>query len=144
MYARGNGFLKLSFAIGTVADLAVAATWFLIAAGVALPNVLGGYVGSGADYRFAMFIAGLFLAGWGVILGWGYLRPRERRGLLPITALLIFASNVIEVVAFPANVNGGLFLLGALLRAALVAKFMSSYLNSRRHDAKATSEEASG
>ena len=77
MSTKEDGFLKLSFAIGTVTDLAIAATWFLIAAGVSMPNILGGYLGSGADYRFAMFIAGLFLAGWGVILGWGYLRPRE-------------------------------------------------------------------
>ena len=136
MSTKGDGLLKLSFAIGTVADLAVATTWFLIAAGVSIPNILAGYWGSGADYRFAMYISGLFVAGWGLVMGWGFFRPRERRGLLPITAFFLLASIVIEIVAFPGVASGALFIVGALLRVALTAKFMWSYLVSRRQDKK--------
>ena len=131
MARRGLQLLKLSFVIGTVADATVAANWFLIAAGVEIPNMMAGLIGEGADYRFAMYIAGLFMAGWAVILAWGWFRPIERKGLLLITAALLLVSIVLEVALYRPFLGGSGFVLGLSVRAALIAKFSFSYFYSR-------------
>ena len=86
MASRSLQLLKLSFLIGAVADALVSLNWFLIASGAEIPNLMCGLVDSGVEYRFAMYIAALFMAGWTVILAWGWFSPIERRGLLLITA----------------------------------------------------------
>ena len=131
MAARGLQLLKLSFVIGTVADAIVAANWFLIAAGAEIPSMMTGLTGVGADYRFAMYIAALFMAGWAVILAWGWFRPLERKGLLLITALLLLLSMVLEVAFYRSLLGGSGFVLGLSVRAALVTKFSVSYFYSR-------------
>ena len=131
MAGRGLQLLKLSFVIGTIADAIVAANWFLIASGAEIPNVLTGLTGVGADYRHAMYIAALFMAGWAVVLAWGWFRPFERKGLLLITALLILLSIVIEVAFYRSLLGGSGFVLGLSVRAALVTKFSVSYFYSR-------------
>jgi hypothetical protein len=131
MARRGLQLLKLSFVIGTVADAVVAGNWFLIASGAEIPNMLAGLTGTGADYRFAMYIAGLFMAGWAVILAWGWFRPFERKGLLIITAALIFLSMVLEVAFYRSLLGGPGFVFGLSVRAALVTKFSFSYFYSR-------------
>ena len=78
MASRGLQLLKLSFLIGTIADLVVAVNWFLIATGAEIPNMMCGLSGEGEEYRFAMYIAGLFMAGWATILAWGWFRPLEK------------------------------------------------------------------
>jgi hypothetical protein len=131
MASRGIQLLKLSFAIGTVADAIVAGNWFLIAAGVEIPNMMAGFTGQGVDYRFAMYIAGLFMAGWSIILAWGWFKPFERKGLLIITAALLILSVVVEVALYTPFLGGSGFLIGLSLRAALVTKFSFSYFYSR-------------
>jgi hypothetical protein len=131
MARRGLQLLRLSFAIGTVADAIVAANWFLIAAGAEIPNMMAGLTGQGADYRFAMYIAGLFMAGWTVILAWGWFRPFERKGLLLITAVLLLVSIGLEVAFYRPFLGGSGFILGLSVRAALIAKFSISYFYSR-------------
>jgi hypothetical protein len=132
MATRGLQLLKLSFAIGTVADTLVAINWFLIAYGLEIPNMMVGLIGEGADYRFAMYIAGLFMAGWAVILAWGWFKPFERKGLLIITAALLVLSIVLEVALYRPFLGGAGFVFGLSLRAALVAKFSFSYFYSHR------------
>ena len=100
MASRGLQLLKLSFLIGAFADAIVAANWVLIASGASVPNVMCGLLGSGVEYRFAMYISALFMAGWAMILAWGWFRPFERRGLLLITAVLLLVSIVLEVVFY--------------------------------------------
>ena len=130
MTSRGLQLLKLSFLIGTVADTVVAINWFSIAAGANIPNMMCGLVGSGVEYRFAMYIAGLFMAGWAVILGWGWLRPYERRGLLLITAVLLLFSIVLELIFFSSLLGGFGFHCGLGMRIALITKFSFSYFYS--------------
>jgi hypothetical protein len=142
MAPRGIQLLKLSFVIGTVADALVAANWFLIAAGSKIPNLLTGMVGGGADYRFAMYIAGLFMAGWAVILAWGWFSPVERRGLLLITAALLLLSIVLELGLYSSMLGGVEFVFGLSVRAALIAKFSFSYFYSRGGAANAAAQEA--
>ena len=131
MEPRGLQLLKLSFLIGTVADAAVAGDWFLIAAGANIPNVMAGFTGVGGDYRFAMYIAGLFMSGYTIIMAWGWFKPFERKGILLITALMLLVSIILEVVFYRSLLNGTGFVLGLSLRAALIAKFSFSYFYSR-------------
>jgi hypothetical protein len=128
---RGERLLKLSFLIGIIADTIVAANWFLIAAGMELPNSLSGMVGRGEDYRFAMYISGIFMAGWAVILAWGRLKPFERKGLLLITAGLIFFSVVLDVVFYGQLLGGPGFALGVTMRTGLIILFSISLFYSR-------------
>ncbi len=131
MAGRGLRLLKLSFVIGSVADAIVAVNWFLIASGAEIPNLLTGLTGAGADYRFAMYIAAIFMAGWAVILAWGWFRPFQRKGLLLITAALILLSMVLEVAFYRSLLGGPGFVFGLSVRAALVTKFSVSYFYSR-------------
>ena len=131
MEPRGLKLLKLSFVIGTIADAMVSANWFLIAAGAEIPNMMCGLLGTGAEYRFAMYIAALFMAGWTAILAWGWFRPFERKGLLLITSALLLLSIVLEVAFYRPFLGGAGFVLGLSLRAALVTKLSFSYFYSR-------------
>ena len=131
MKSRGLQLLKLSFLIGTVADTLVALNWFLIASGAQVPNLMCGLVGSGPDYRFAMYIAALFMSGWAAILAWGWFRPFERKGLLLITAVLLLMSIILELVFFRPFLGGSGFIVGIGVRVALISKFSFSYFYTR-------------
>lgn len=131
MKSRGRFLLKLSFLIGAVADSVVAGNWLLIAAGADVSNMMCGLTGTGEQYRFAMYIAALFMAGWAIILAWGWFRPFERKGLLLITAALLLVSIVLEVLFYRSLLGGSGFVFGVLVRAALIAKFSISYFYSR-------------
>jgi hypothetical protein len=131
MATRGIQLLKLSFLIGTIADSAVAINWFLIASGAEIPNIMCGLSGTSEAYRFAMYIAGLFMAGWAAILAWGWFRPFERKGLLLITSVLLLVSIVLEVVFYRPLLGGSGFVFGIGVRIALIVKFCTSYFYSR-------------
>ena len=131
MASKGLQLLKLSFLIGAIADSVVAANWFLIATGAEVPNMMCGLSGTGEQYRFAMYIAALFMAGWAVILAWGWFKPFERKGLLLITAVLLLISIVLEVVFYRPLLGGSGFVIGVGMRVALIAKFCTSYFYSR-------------
>ena len=44
MKPDSNSMLKFAFILGAVVDGAIAVSWFLIASGVSIPNILNGYV----------------------------------------------------------------------------------------------------
>jgi hypothetical protein len=131
MASRDIQLLKLSFLIGAVADALVALNWFLIASGAEIPNLMCGLEDSGVEYRFAMYIAALFMAGWTAILAWGWFKPSERKGLLLITAVLLLASIVLEIAFYRSILGGSGFIIGIGARAALITKFSISYFYSR-------------
>ena len=131
MASRGLQLLKLSFLIGAIADSVVAVNWFLIASGFEIPNMMCGLSGTGLKYRFAMYIAALFMAGWAIILAWGWFRPFERKGLLLIAAVLLLVSIVLELVFYNSLLGGSGFVFGVGVRVALIAKFSTSYFYSR-------------
>ncbi len=131
--------LKFAFLIGILADGALAMNWFLIASGAEIPNLLSGMLGAGEDYRYAMYISAIFMAGWGVILAWGWLRPFERKGLLLITAVLILTSIAVEAAFYRSLLGGAGFLVGVITRAALITIFCFSYFYSREGTASPVS-----
>ena len=131
MASRGLQLLKLSFLIGAVADGLVSLNWFLIASGAEIPNLMCGLVGTGVEYRFAMYIAALFMAGWAVILAWGWFSPFERKGLLLITAAMLLISIILELSFYRPFLGGSGFAVGIAVRIALITKFCVSYFYSR-------------
>ena len=119
MAGRGFQLLKLSFLIGAIADALVAVNWFLIASGAEIPNLMCGLVGTGVEYRFAMYIAALFMTGWTAILAWGWFKPYERKGLLLITAVLLLVSIVLELFFYRTILGGLNFTIGIGVRICI-------------------------
>ncbi len=134
MNIKPNSLLKISFILGAIMDGGIALTWFLIAFGIKLPNILNGYLGTGPDYQLAMYIGAMFMAGWTVILAWGAIKPVERRGLLLITAIFLILSVVIEIALFSHMLTGIWFIIGATKRMVICSLFAVAYCYSKRKD----------
>jgi hypothetical protein len=127
---KSNSTLKFMFILGAVVDGAIAISWFLIASGCEIPNILNGYIGAGADYQLAMYVGAMFMAGWTVLLAWGALKPVERSGLLLITSVFLVLSVIIELQFFSNMLGGAVFVFGVTKRLILSALFTSAYFYS--------------
>ena len=127
---KANSMLKFMFIVGAVVDGTIAVSWFLIASGWEIPNILNGYIGTGPDYQLAMYGGAMFMAGWAVLLAWGALKPTERRELLLITSGFLLLSVIIEFIFF-SNMLGGMgFVFGVTKRLFLSVLFTSAYFYS--------------
>ena len=111
--------LRLMFIVGAIVDGVLAVSWFLIASGTRIPNILNGYTGAGPDYQLAMYVGAMFMAGWTILLAWGAIKPVERRDLLLITAALLFLSVIIELVFYGDILGGAVFIFGVTKRILL-------------------------
>ncbi len=127
---KPNSVLKLMFVIGAIIDGAIAVSWFLIASGWKIPNILNGFMGSGPDYQLAMYVGAMFMAGWAALLAWGALKPIERRDLLLITSGFLFLSVIFEFVFFSNMLGGMVFAFGVTKRLTLSVLFVSDYFYS--------------
>ncbi len=132
MKISSNLLLKLMFILGAVVDGAIAVSWFLIASGLRIPNILNGYVGTGSDYQLAMYIGAMFMAGWTVLLAWGAIMPIERRGLLLITSVFLFLSVIVELMFFRDMLGGAGFMFGVTKRILLGVLATAIYFYSFR------------
>jgi len=133
---KANSMLKFMFIVGAVVDGAIAVSWFLIASGWEIPNILNGYIGTGPDYQLAMYGGAMFMAGWTVLLAWGALKPIERRGLLLITSGFLLLSVIIEFIFF-SNMLGGMgFVFGVTKRLFLTVLFTSAYFYSLKTEGR--------
>jgi len=125
--------LKTAFLIGAVADGVIAIEWFLISLGlVDLPVHPSFFVGSGQDFQFVLSTAGLFSMGWAFLLYWGSLRPIERRGILLLTAVMLFVAILSDGIVFAHLFSTRQVLLGTSVKLSLVILFTGSYWHSRR------------
>lgn len=125
--------LKTAFLIGAVADGVIAIEWFLISLGlVDLPVHPSFFVGSGQDFQFVLSTAGLFMMGWAFLLYWGSLRPIERRGILLLTAVMLFVAILSDGIVFAHLFSTRQVLLGTSVKLSLVILFAGSYWHSRR------------
>ena len=124
--------LRLMFIFGATVDGAIAVSWFLIASGISIPNILNGYLGVGPDYQLAMYVAAMFMTGWTVLLTWGAIKPVERRGLLLITSVLLLLSVGIELVFYADMLGGGGFVFGVSKRIVLSVLATAAYIFSSR------------
>jgi len=130
MKISSNSMLKFMFIFGALLDGAIAVSWFLIASGLKIPNILNGYMGSGADYQLAMYYGAMFMAGWAVLLVWGAIKPIERRGLLLITSGFLFLSVIVELVYFGDMLGGIGFIFGVTKRLFVSLLFTGAYFYS--------------
>lgn len=129
---KANAMLRFMFVLGAIVDGAVAVSWFLIASGRDIPNILNGHTGTGQDYQLAMYVAAMFMAGWSVLLAWGAQKPGERRALLLMTAALLLLSVIVELVFYGNMLGGTMFMFGVIKRLLLVALFTSAYFVSMK------------
>ena len=130
---KSNSILKFMFILGAVVDGAIAASWFFIAAGWEIPNIFSGYIGSGPDYQFAMYIGAMFMTGWAILLAWGALKPVERKGLLLITSGFLILSVVVELSFFYNVLGGPVFIFGVSKRLFISVLFISAYYYSLKN-----------
>ncbi len=125
--------LKTAFLIGAVADGVIAIEWFIISLGLAdLPIHPSFYVGSGQDFQFVLSIGGLFMMGWAFLLYWGSLRPIERRGVLMLTAIMLFVAILSDGIVFGHLFSTKQIVLGTSVKLFLVILFAGSYWHSKR------------
>ena len=119
MKISSTSILRLMFILGAAVDGAIAVSWFLIASGARIPNILNGYTGTGSDYQLAMYVGAMFMTGWTILLAWGAIKPVERRDLLLITSILLFLSVIVELVFYRDMLGGGGFVFGVTKRLVL-------------------------
>ncbi len=125
--------LKTAFLIGAVADGLIAIEWFLISLGlVSLPVHPSFFMGSGQDFQYVLSIAGLFMLGWAFLLYWGSLLPIERRGILLLTAVMLFVAILSDGIVFGHLFSAEQIVLGTSVKLFLVVLFAGSYWHSRR------------
>ena len=127
---KANSILKFMFIVGAAVDGAIAVSWFLIASGWNIPNILNGYIGSGPDYQLAMYGGAMFMAGWTVLLAWGAVKPIERRDILLITSGFLILSVIVEFLFFRNMLGGMVFVFGVTKRLTLSVLFTSAYFYS--------------
>ena len=133
MKISSASLLRLMFILGAVVDGAIAISWFLIASGARIPNILNGYTGAGSDYQLAMYIGAMFMTGWTILLAWGAIKPVERRGLLIITSMLLFLSVIVELMFYGDMLGGGGFVFGVTKRVLLSTAATAIYFYSFRN-----------
>ena len=125
--------LKTAFLIGAVTDGVIAIEWFLISVGlVDLPVHPSFFVGSGQDFQYVLSIGGLFMMGWAFLLYWGSLQPIERRGILLLTAVMLFIAILSDGIVFAHLFSTKQIVLGTLVKLSLVILFTGSYWHSKR------------
>jgi hypothetical protein len=125
--------LKTAFLIGAAVDGVIAVEWILISLGVVdLPAHPSFFVGSGEDFRFALSSGGLFMMGWAFLLYWGSLRPVERRGILLLTALMLFIATLSDGIVFAHLFSRTQIALGSATKLSLALLFAGTYWHSRR------------
>jgi hypothetical protein len=125
--------LKTAFIIGAVADGVIAIEWFLISLGLLnLPVHPSFFVGSGQDFQYVLSIGGLFMMGWAFLLYWGSVQPIERRGILLITAVMLFVAILSDYIIFARLFSLQQIMLGTLVKLSLVIIFAGSYWHSKR------------
>jgi len=125
--------LKTAFLIGAVADGVIAIEWFLISLGLLnLPVHPSFFVGSGQDFQYVLSIGGLFMMGWAFLLYWGSVQPIERRGILLITAVMLFIAILSDYIIFTRLFSMQQIVLGTLAKLSLVILFAGSYWHSKR------------
>jgi hypothetical protein len=125
--------LKTVFLIGAVVDGVIAIEWLLISLGaVDLPVHPSFFVGSGEDFRFALSTGGLFMMGWAFLFYWGSLRPVERRGILLLTAVMLFIATLSDGIVFAHLFSRTQIALGSATKLSLALLFAGTYWHSKR------------
>ncbi|MFZ5909540.1 MAG: hypothetical protein ACOYYU_05950 [Chloroflexota bacterium] len=124
-------WLRVSYWVGAIVDFA-AGLMMVIPALFAFMNQPVDFHPT-ADYRYAMGMGAPLMFGWTALLLWADRQPLERKGILPITLLVVIG----EVLTQAWGVTVGFVPLGALvptflLQAVIFALLLFSWLTARR------------
>ena len=135
MKANVLQWLRISYWAGAVLDLLAGVT-MLFPALFAINNQVSSFYPTPA-YRYAMGMGAPLMLAWTILLLWADRKPLERKGLLPITFLVVMGEVINEVLA----ARTGYISVGALVptwivQAFLSALFVFSYFNASRSEAK--------
>ncbi len=122
-------WLRFGYRAGAVLDLLAALT-MLFPPLFAFQNQPADFH-PGSDYRYAMGMGAPLMLAWSVLLLWADRKPLERRGILPITLLVVAGEAATQVW----GIRAGFVPLGAMiptfvLQAALGAVFAYAYIHS--------------
>jgi uncharacterized membrane protein len=133
MKQNGILWLRISYWAGAVLDLLAGLT-MLFPALFAINNQLSSFYPTPA-YRYAMGMGAPLMLAWNILLLWADRKPLERKGVLPITLLVVLGEIANEIVA----ARTGYISVGALVptwivQAVLLALFSFSYLNARNSE----------
>jgi len=123
-------WLRLSYWAGAILDLMAGLTMLFPALFVVTNQVSSFY--PAPNYRYAMGMGAPLMLAWTILLLWADRRPLERKGILPITLLVVLGEVANEVVA----VHSGYITAAALVptwisQAVLSGLFTLSYMNAR-------------
>ena len=125
--------LKTAFLVGAIGDGLIAIEWFLVSLGlVDMPIHPSFFVGSGQDFQFVLSTAALFMTGWAVLMYWGSLQPVERRGILLLTAVMLFIAIFTDGIVFGHLFTVQQIVMGTAVKLFLVILFAGSYWYSKR------------
>jgi len=124
-------WLRISFWVGAIVDAAAAAAMFFPELGSVVYRLTD--FEPGVDYRYAMRLGASLMLGWTVLLLWADRKPLERRGVLPITVLVIAGLAWAGAYA----VSAGLISFANMiptwgLQLLLVVLFLYSYFRAQR------------
>ena len=123
-------WLRISYWAGAVLDILAALVMLFPSLFVAVNQPSNFKVD--AAYRYAMGMGAPLMIGWTVLLIWSDQKPVERKGILPITLIVIAGEVVIQIW----GISAGFLPLTALLptfvmQALLVSLFVFSYVYAR-------------
>jgi FtsH-binding integral membrane protein len=128
-------WLRVSYWAGAVLDLLAGLT-MLFPALFAVNKQLSSFYPTPA-YRYAMGMGAPLMLGWTVLLLWADRKPLERKGILPITLLVVFGLVVNEIVAARTGyITAAALVPTWVVQAVLTALFIFSYLNARNAETK--------
>jgi hypothetical protein len=124
-------WLRLSYWAGAVLDFA--AGWMmLVPALFAFTNRPDSFSPTN-EYGYAMGMGAPLMFGWTVLLLWADQKPLERKGILPITLLVIFGEVITQVWGIAVGfVPFSAVLPSFVMQAILVSLFCFAYFNARR------------
>lgn len=89
------------------------------------------FIGSGNDFRHILSVCELFMTGWAFLLYWGSRRTVERRGILLITATMLFIVIISDYIVFAHLLSSQQTILGSSAKMILVILFAGSYWYSK-------------
>jgi hypothetical protein len=123
-------WLRISFWAGAVVD-AWAGLTMLFPALFAINNQMSSFYPA-SNYRYAMGMGAPLMLAWTILLLWADRKPLERKGLLPITLLVILGEVTNEIAAARAGyISVGALIPTWIVQTLLLALFLFSYLNAR-------------
>jgi hypothetical protein len=124
-------WLRISYWAGAVLDLLAGLT-MLFPALFAVNNRLSSFYPA-PDYRYAMGMGAPLMLAWTILLLWADRKPVERKGILPITLLVVLGEVANEIVAARTGyITAAALVPTWIIQAVLSVLFVFSYLNARK------------